>query len=704
MCVFYDFCRRVDDIVDDSGWRDGRKTAELERWRANLRACYEGGDLGPLEEMQPLLQRYEVPLEEPMAIIDGVAMDIGNPRYETIDDLLRYCWHVASAVGLVSIRIFGCDVSATRAFAIHLGYALQLTNILRDVVDDYRTMGRVYLPQMELRTFGVAEQDLADPSEHAGARALFRMCHYRCQHYFAKARRLMPAAERQRVGSALVMAAFYEDFLRVFARRGFRLGTRRLKLSKARKVWLLLRTFRELDRPAEPMAPPNQVCVWGAGAAGLAAALEAGRRGHTPIVLEGAAQAGGRAQSYPDRHSGQWVDNGQHILMGCYEAFLGLLDLLGTTDQLDKADRLAVPYRSAGGESHLAALELPAPWHLLGALVAFRELRWRDRAAILCFGLRLRLGERPQPAETAGSWLRRWRQTPGALRALWEPFCLAALNEPLMTADAGLLHETLRRSLFGKKAAAAIYLAKGGFGELLHPRAGQYLASIGGELRLRTRITGVETDAVERVTAVQTSQGERIASGWHISALPWTRLRALLPAGIQRARLERLAPAPLISARVRFERALAPIPTGFVGLLDSPLHWVFAKEVNATGATYAVVISAAGSLSEVTWPELRMLIESELRRVFGGDGCPRMLACEVHRWREATFAASPSSEACRLGPLEAPWPNVVLAGDWTSTGLPATLEGAAHSGFVSAQCLDAVSALFPHLLRLPGLG
>ncbi|MGF1452395.1 MAG: squalene/phytoene synthase family protein, partial [Opitutales bacterium] len=675
MCVFYDFCRRVDDIADDPALPAAEKCAQLEAWRRALRACYEGGDPGPAAELCPVFQTYNVPLEEPMAIVDGVAMDISERRFETIDDLLHYCWHVASAVGLVSIRIFGCDVTATREFAITLGYALQLTNILRDVVDDYRTMGRVYLQQAELRAFGVEEAALADPRQHVGAQALFRMCHYRCEHFFAKARRLMPTGERRNLGSALVMAAFYQDILRVIRRRDFRLGPGRIKLGKARKIQLMLATWREKDRPVQPLAPPRRVAVWGAGAAGLAAALEAGRRGHTPVLLEGKGHLGGRAHSYRDARTGRTVDNGQHILMGCYKAFLRLIDLLGTGDQLHVAPRLAVPYRTQRGDSRLAAVDLPAPWHLLGALFNFRELSWNDRFAILSFGAALRLGNRPSPGTTADAWLDRLGQTSGAKRALWEPFCVAALNEPLDTADAGLLHETLRRSLFGAKDAAAVIMAKGGFSELFHPRAGQYLAAIGGKLRMGVRLESVESfpnpesehsasgnlalpdSGASRVAsgefdsqkplvaAVHSAKGERIEADVHIAALPWTRLVRLLPEGELRGRLERLPAASIISAHVRVRPALSEGPVGFVGLLDSPVHWVFTKEREHDGsAWYALVISAAGQHEATSNAALRERISAELQRNFPEAGTIEVLDCEVHRWREATFAATPESE------------------------------------------------------------
>ncbi len=712
MLVFYDFCRRVDDIADDPAATDAEKAAQLQAWRESLSAVYQSAEGGLPEgelaaELGPVLQKYGVPLEEPLAVVEGVAMDLGRRRFETIEALLEYCYRVASAVGLVSIRIFGCTHPDTPHFAETLGYALQLTNILRDVVDDYRTMGRVYLPLGELRAFGVAEEDLAHPEHHAGAQALFRLCHYRCQHYFAKARRQMPPSERANLAPALAMGAIYEALLAKIAKTEFRLTPGRLRLSKFEKVALLATTLLKARQPLKAtgvVSAPKRVLVWGAGAAGLAAALEAGRQGHTPVLIEAKNHLGGRAHSYADAATGLTLDNGQHVLMGCYDAFLRLIDLLGTRDQLDAAPRLAVPYRSNRGDSRLATLDLPAPWHLLGALLTFRELSWADRWAVAVFGVRMRLGQKPRNGETALGWLQRWGQTPGSIRALWEPFCVAALNTPLADADAALLRETLRRSLFGRRDAANLLVAKVGFSELFQPMAGHLLASIGGELRLGTRIERVEqaegdpTSDPHRtaVAAVVTQRGERLKAEVHISALPWTRLRPLLPPGSPLAeRLGQLEPAAIISVHLCCQGPWLDLPLGLVGLLDSPVQWVFDRTASLpadrreSGETlYAVVISAADAWA--SWPVAQIVAEvlSEVARLFPEATAPTLLHSRVSKWQEATFAATPTAEPLRPSPQNSPWRNVILAGDWTATGLPATLEGAATSGYTAANLLN----------------
>jgi len=451
MSVFYDFCRIVDDIADDPDKPDADKATELGAWREDIQACYRGAaNLTLAREMAPVIEQFQIREADLLAIIDGVSMDIGNRRYETFDDLRQYCYGVASAVGLVSVRIFGCTDPRIDEFAEALGYALQFTNILRDVVEDYQEMGRVYLPQAEMRAFGVSEQDFDSPADNDNCRRLFRLCHYRCKHFFNKARRLLPAGDRQKLKAALIMGAIYEDILDRIAENDFRLTAQRTRLSKGRKLHLVWRTLRELKQPLPARRAPGKALVWGGGIAGITAAIELGEQGYTPVLLESKAYLGGRAHSLSDAPTGLTLDNGQHIVMGCYTAFLRLMERLGINHKFARQARLRVPYVSPGGQwSELAAGDTFAPMHLIGGLLNFGALTRADQISIAAFGARMRMGAQPADHQTAESWLREHGQTDGAMRALWEPFCVAALNEPTRTACAQLLFETIKRSLFG---------------------------------------------------------------------------------------------------------------------------------------------------------------------------------------------------------------------------------------------------------------
>jgi squalene-associated FAD-dependent desaturase len=329
---------------------------------------------------------------------------------------------------------------------------------------------------------------------------------------------------------------------------------------------------------------------------------------------------------------------------------------------------------------------------LLAGLAKFGALNTSDRIGILHLGVSLKFGAPPGDAETVAGWLARHGQTPGAVRGLWEPFCVAALNEPLATASARLLWETLRRSLFGAKSDSALFFSRVGLSDLFRPEAEYCLRATGGSLCCGAQVGRVNFSG-HRVTGAETSRGEPITADIFISALPWPALRALLPEDAPlRAQLSRLQPSGILNIHLLSDRPLFEVP--FIGLFDSPFHWVFDRsdhlptERRGKEFLYAVTMSAANEAwlarkSEDILSELRQ----ELARFFPAVREAKFIRELVIKTRDATFAARPDAEPARPGP-RTPWKNFFLAGDWTATGLPATLEGAALSGEAAARAVD----------------
>jgi phytoene synthase len=216
----WDFCRAVDDAVDEA--KDAQAAAnETERWRRELAAAFDGGSpVTPQgRALVPLVKRFGLPRNAFEALIEGVAMDLGSRRYETFDDLYQYCIRVASAVGLVCVEIFGYRNPQARQYATDLGVALQLTNILRDVPTDL-ALGRVYVPQEDLRRHGVTEDDLRRETEQCGAgvrspavKALLREQGQRAREYYARAARSLPREDARRLAAAEIMGAIYRGLL-----------------------------------------------------------------------------------------------------------------------------------------------------------------------------------------------------------------------------------------------------------------------------------------------------------------------------------------------------------------------------------------------------------------------------------------------------------------------------------------------------------
>lgn len=707
MSVFYAFCRLVDDISDDKTRPVETKKAELDQWREEIRACYKGTPATPHgRELQHIIRNHLIPPKPLLDIIDGVEMDLTRDRYQTFAELYEYCYRVASAVGLVSIEIFGYSKPIAHDYAEALGMAFQLTNILRDVRYDLVTYGRVYLPKVEMDAFGVAEADLLSTAPHAGRTQLYRMQYFRAQHYFHKAARLLDPGDRKSFIAAELMTEVYHRLLEKIRAAGFPNPEKPIRLNHLQKIRAVQFARKHGARVNQPgLAAPQPVTVWGAGFAGLNAALLAGFRGHVPGVLESKSYAGGRAHSFTDAKSGAILDNGQHVFMGCYPSCLELFDLLGVGDKLDHQDAIDVPYVSEKGTSALKAAACPSPFHLIAALWNFSEFSHADRLAVLWMGVRLRLGGAARKAETVSAWLARLGQTPGAIRALWEPLCIAALNEPISAATAPLFEAVLRRSLFGGRQASSIYVSRVGLSDLLLPEARLFLESIGGSLNLGEGVQSVQFDG-NKIASITTSRGRQIDKGHHISALPWFALRPLLPQdSALTLQISGMAGAPIIAVHLFTDRRLVDQP--FVGFLDSPLHWIFDRSHQVDAATVeklrpaasatdkpadrvflsSVVISAAYELAALPTPEFMKRVWSELERLLPSARGTRLLHQVIYKSKDATFAARPGVEDTRPGPVT-PWENLFLAGDWTDTGLPGTLEGAAWSGKRAAEALD----------------
>jgi 15-cis-phytoene synthase len=244
--ALYAFCRVVDDCVDEP---DGEREAGLVRWTAELQRAYAGRpetELG--RDVAEALARFPIPRGAFEDIVAGCRMDLTTRRYATFAELRVYCERVASAVGLASIEIFGYDDPRTREYAVELGLALQLTNILRDVAPD-AARDRIYLPLEDLKRFGVAEAELlaaaADPRvpRPAGLAALLAFQAERARAHYARAARALPERDRHSMRAAEIMGAVYRAVLEEWARRGCPVGGLRVQLSKPRKLWIALRTL-----------------------------------------------------------------------------------------------------------------------------------------------------------------------------------------------------------------------------------------------------------------------------------------------------------------------------------------------------------------------------------------------------------------------------------------------------------------------------
>jgi 15-cis-phytoene synthase len=245
MSALYAFCREVDDVADNESVPVDKRRESLAAWRADmLRAC--GGQTPHFavnRELQPVIQQYRLPAKYFEALLQGVEMDLDIRRYENYEQLELYCYRVASVVGLLSIEIFGYKDPACRDYAVSLGKALQLTNILRDVRTDAER-GRVYLPLSELARFRVSPEEILRCEYSPRFTELAASVAGRARQFYRQARETLPAGDRRSMVAAELMGSVYWRLLRKLERRKFQVfGSKPTKLGKGQKLLLILHTW-----------------------------------------------------------------------------------------------------------------------------------------------------------------------------------------------------------------------------------------------------------------------------------------------------------------------------------------------------------------------------------------------------------------------------------------------------------------------------
>src|SRR6266498_3272522 len=419
-------------------------------------------------------------------------------------------------------------------------------------------------------------------------------------------------------------------------------------------------------------AMADEVVVVGGGLAGIATALAAADGGARVTLLEARPRLGGATFSF--QREGLELDNGQHVYLRCCRAYQSLLERLGVRELAPLQPRLDVPVLAPGGRmGRLRRGNLPAPLHLAGTLARYPYLNWSDRLGVVRAALALR---RLDPADqrldqrSFGSWLADQGQSRAATDALWE---LVGLPTARDAADIGYSRVPLSR-LHGEPAARALGEAGVRVRMRCHARAIEPAdpgADGGGESRLAVRTDDdlLEADAV--VVAVPHE------------AVGWLPARVVGPAD----QLERLGISPIINLHVVYDRVVTTLP--FAAGLGTPVQWVFDRTESAgldpsRGQCLAVSLSAAHDEVELPVAALRDRYLPELAELFPAARHASVTSFFVTRERTATFLAAPGTAALRPA-AETALRGLFLAGSWTSTGWPATMEGAVRSGLVAAR-------------------
>lgn len=242
MQTFYAFCRTVDDLADDDAAPLDQRANALRRWKRGLAEGFDDPDELQLE-LDALRRRTEIPRQLLIDIVDGCLMDLEVSRYKTWEDLEDYIWKVACTVGLVSIRLFGCHAPESENYAIALAKALQLTNIMRDVGEDFTQRNRIYLPLQDLHQFGYSENDLANKVHNRAFLDLMEFQATRTENWYGEAILSLTSYDSSALRPARIMHDIYHDLLRNMRRDGFRVFDKRYSVSRHRKLLIFIKHF-----------------------------------------------------------------------------------------------------------------------------------------------------------------------------------------------------------------------------------------------------------------------------------------------------------------------------------------------------------------------------------------------------------------------------------------------------------------------------
>ncbi|HET9951125.1 MAG TPA: hydroxysqualene dehydroxylase HpnE [Candidatus Eisenbacteria bacterium] len=435
------------------------------------------------------------------------------------------------------------------------------------------------------------------------------------------------------------------------------------------------------------MNPRPDVIVVGAGFAGVAAASALAERGVRVTVLETRQRVGGRAASWTDPRSGEVLDNGQHVLGSFYDATLQLLDRLGTRDALDADPSLRIRFWERGhGEYELAAPNLPAPFHWLAAVGGCSRLSAMGRMAALTLHPKVK-ALLAQPRASADLTVERWLVGAGGvvtedLAALLRPLAIAALNEDTKDGSALLFANAIDRLLSASAPASGLALARRGLGELFTGFE-RFMESRGGSVRFRTTALGVRIEG-GRTVGVSLLGGEKLDAGAVVLAVPHERFGWMLrPEYLEPYRDLAGTPwSPIVSTVHTFDRPI--LPSRFVGLIGTKTQWAFDRGARGDERYQVGTIrSAAFHDCEREAGSIAAETTAELREAFPAARDARVLAARVFKERRGTLRSTPMVQPMRPGAATAIG-GLFLAGDWTDTGLPATIESAVLSGHRAA--------------------
>jgi squalene-associated FAD-dependent desaturase len=457
-----------------------------------------------------------------------------------------------------------------------------------------------------------------------------------------------------------------------------------------------------------PPAPPRVVIV-GGGLAGLATAVGLAGNDLAITVVESRPRLGGRASSFTDPVTGELIDNCQHVSMACCTNLEDFCRRVNTAD-LFRREPSVLFLSPEGKYSTLEAGPLPAPFHLAGSFLRANYLTFFERLRV-GYGLACLRYARARPGEPLADWLRRHGQTERTIERYWATVLVSALNERLDRMDVGHARKVFIDGFLRNRDGYRMELPLVPLGELYGSRLEAWLATRDVEVRLTTGVRSVDFDAEGVVSGVTLRSGQSIPSEFVVLAVPFDRVASLLGEGARARlpsldRLDEFQASPITGVHLWFDREVCPVD--HVVTVGRLVQWVFnhtnlqgRRSTEGRGQYLQVVISASYDLVTMDNAAIKDAVLADLEAIW-----PEAKEAVLERWRVvtehgATFAVRPGIEAIRP-PQRTAIDGLFLAGDWTDTGWPATMEGAVRSGYKAAEAI-LVDLDRPDMLVKPDL-
>ena len=440
------------------------------------------------------------------------------------------------------------------------------------------------------------------------------------------------------------------------------------------------------------------VAIIGGGLAGLSAGCALAEAGFKVTLFERRPYLGGRASSYEHPGTGEVVDNCQHVLLGCCTNLIDLYRRFGAEDKIRWFDRLTF-IEPGGRQSEIGPSFLPAPYHTAPSFLKAKSLSFADKISISRAMMVLAGAIKEDTDETFLAWLHRHGQTPGAIERFWKVVLVSALNEDLDRMSVYYAAQVFRESFLKSAAAGRMGVPTVPLTQLYSAGA-EYIWARGGEVQLRRSVESFRIDS-EGVKVSVIGQELDFSADFAILAVPYYILPKMLPtetcSETLSGQVNSFESSPITGIHLWFDREITNLEHAV--LLDRTIQWMFHKsrlldrhQNNGSGGSASrgsyveLVVSSSKSLVEKSRGEIIEMAMKELLEFFPRAAEAKLLKSTVIKEVHATYSALPLSDRYRPQPVTA-WPRIFLAGDWTSTGWPATMEGAVRSGYKAAEAL-----------------